>query len=81
MDIEQWLVENDLARFTKLFADNEIDYDVLDELAEADLTDIGIPLGARKKILKAIRTTSGGPAVKSGTGGVASGAPTISIIA
>ena len=62
-DIDQWLDELGLARYQALFAENELDLDVLPELSEGDLKDLGIPLGPRKKLLKAIAALSESPQV------------------
>jgi class 3 adenylate cyclase/predicted ATPase len=54
-DIHSWLAEQGFAKYAELFASNEIDLDVLPELTDADLKDIGIiALGDRKRLLKAI---------------------------
>ena len=51
--IEQWLEGLGLSKYADLFAENEIGLDILPDLTEADLKDIGIPLGDRKRLLKA----------------------------
>ena len=53
-DIHEWLYELGLVHFIETFEANEIDAEVLPDLVEADLEKIGIPLGPRKKMLKAI---------------------------
>lgn len=53
-DIERWLQKIGLEDYIPVFASEEIDYEVLVELTDADLKEIGIPLGSRKKLLKAI---------------------------
>ena len=53
-DISIWLEGLGLGRYAPLFSENAIDPDVLLELTEPDLTSLGIVLGHRKKILKAI---------------------------
>lgn len=50
----RWLTRHGLARYEELFSDNAIGIDVLEELREADLAGLGIPLGDRKRILRAI---------------------------
>ena len=45
-------------RYETTFRDNEIDWEVLPELSEADLEKLGLPLGPRKKLLKAIAALS-----------------------
>jgi class 3 adenylate cyclase/tetratricopeptide (TPR) repeat protein len=54
VDIAAWLRELGLERYEPVFRDNEIDWEILPELTEADLEKLGIPLGPRKKLLKAI---------------------------
>jgi predicted ATPase/class 3 adenylate cyclase len=58
-DVPGWLADNGFERFTELFAENEIDGEVLVELTDQDLKDLGLPLGARKKLLKAIAALGG----------------------
>jgi class 3 adenylate cyclase/tetratricopeptide (TPR) repeat protein len=53
-DIAQWLDQLGLAQYAALFGENAVDLDVLPDLTEQDLKDLGIPLGHRKKLLKAI---------------------------
>lgn len=55
IDIEQWLRTLGLEGYASVFAEQQIDSDVLDELTDVDLRELGIPLGPRKKLLKAIR--------------------------
>jgi class 3 adenylate cyclase len=52
-DIGAWLSTLGLGQFADLFRNNLIDVDVLPDLSEADLETLGLPLGARKKIIKA----------------------------
>jgi class 3 adenylate cyclase/tetratricopeptide (TPR) repeat protein len=52
--IAQWIASLGLDKYAGAFADAEIDLDVLRDLTEADLERLGIPLGPRKKLLKAI---------------------------
>lgn len=54
-DLRQWLQHNGLAKYAAVLAENEVDLDVLPGLEEGDFEKIGIPLGARKKLLKPIR--------------------------
>ncbi len=52
--IAQWLERLGLGRYSDLFAEQQIDYEILPELAQEDFEKLGIPLGPRKKLLKAI---------------------------
>ena len=54
MDIGQWLNAIGLGQYEALFREHEIDAEVLPDLAEADLEKIGVPLGHRKRLMRAI---------------------------
>ena len=54
MDVAAWLRGLGLERYTTLLRDHAIDADVLPELSDADLEKLGIPLGHRKRLLRAI---------------------------
>ena len=54
MDVGAWLRGLGLGQYEGTFRDSEIEADVLPELTEADLEKLGLPLGPRKRILKAI---------------------------
>jgi class 3 adenylate cyclase len=58
MDVAAWLQDLGLGRYEGRFRDNEIEADVLRDLTEADLEKLGLPLGPRKRILKAIAKLS-----------------------
>jgi hypothetical protein len=60
--IREWLEALSLGQYTVIFADNEIDPEAFPFLTEEYLKDIGVSLGARRKILSAItRTASADP--------------------
>ncbi len=54
MNVAQWLTAIDLGQYEAVFREHEIDVGVLRDLVEADLEKIGVPLGHRKRLLKAI---------------------------
>src|SRR6516225_3996462 len=54
MDLGGWLRSLGLEQYEAAFRENEIDDTVLHDLTEDHLREIGIPLGARLKLLKAI---------------------------
>ena len=60
MNIGGWLRNLGLERYEPLFIENAIDSDVLAELTEGDLEKLGIPLGDRKRLIKAIRAMLAG---------------------
>lgn len=53
-DVTAWLEQLGLGKYAATFAKNEIDLDILPELSDDDLKDIGLPLGPRRKIQIAI---------------------------
>jgi class 3 adenylate cyclase/tetratricopeptide (TPR) repeat protein len=52
--IADWLEKLGLAEYAQRFADNAIDFSVIRDLTEQDLKDLGVLLGHRRKILRAI---------------------------
>ena len=57
MDVGGWLRRVGLGQYEGAFVKNAIGSDVLPELTEADLEKLEIPLGDRKRLIKAIRAT------------------------
>ena len=53
-DVAKWLEELGLGEYAATFADNAIDEDVLSDLTDVDLEKVGVKLGHRKRLLKAI---------------------------
>jgi class 3 adenylate cyclase/predicted ATPase len=60
MDVGSWLRSLGLGKYEQAFIANAIDSDVLPELTEIDLEKLGIPLGDRKRLMKAIRAMAVG---------------------
>ena len=56
MDIGGWLRSLGLGQYEATFRESEIDADILLELTDQDLEKLGVPLGHRKRLLKAIGT-------------------------
>src|SRR5262245_4320711 len=54
MDIAAWLRGLGLEEYEPAFRDNRVDAEVLPDLTEAHLASLGLPLGPRLKLLKAI---------------------------
>jgi class 3 adenylate cyclase/predicted ATPase len=59
-DLRDWLKELGLEQLAGVLADNDIDLDILPDLTEADFENLGISLGHRRKLLKAIAVRQGG---------------------
>jgi hypothetical protein len=55
MELGGWLRSLGLEKYEALLRDNEIDEVVLHKLTEDHLPELGVPLGARLKLLEAIR--------------------------
>ena len=53
--IEEWLEALGMSAYAQRFLENRIDISVLGDLNDQDLRELGIVLGDRKKILRAIR--------------------------
>ena len=60
MDVGGWLRNLGLGQYESAFIKNAIDTDVLPELTEGDLEKLGVPLGDRKRLIKAIKAMAGG---------------------
>ena len=54
MNVGSWLQSLGLGQYEAAFRDNAVDAEVLFELSDSDLTQLGVLLGHRKRLLKAI---------------------------
>ena len=52
--IAEWLASIGLGEYSQCFAENAIDLSVVPDLTEQDLKDLGVFLGHRRKMLRAI---------------------------
>src|SRR5262244_1866895 len=57
--IAEWLASIGLSEYAQRFADNGIDLSVIRDLTEQDLKDLGVLLGHRRRILRAIAELNG----------------------
>ncbi len=57
-EIAQWLEGLGLGQYAGAFAENTIDFDVLPRLSDADLKDLGLTLGDRRRLQTAIEALS-----------------------
>src|SRR5512136_53180 len=53
-DLAEWLGRHGLGQYAQTFAENNIEYSVLPDLTEDDLEKLGVSLGHRKILLRAI---------------------------
>src|SRR5271169_1225586 len=57
--IADWLKTLGMSEYAERFAENRIDFPVLRELTDQDLKDLGVVLGDRRKMLRAIADIDG----------------------
>jgi class 3 adenylate cyclase/predicted ATPase len=82
-EAKNWLEGIGLGQYAEIFARNRVDLDVLHDLTEADLAELGLPLGDRKRLLRA-RASLIDPASLVGLAGAApslAGSPRASVAA
>ena len=58
--IADWLEKLGMSEYAQRFAENRIDFSVLPDLTDQDLKDLGVVLGDRRKMLRAIGKLAGG---------------------
>ena len=54
IELGAWLKAQGLEQYSRIFADNDIDFDVLVDLSDGDLEKLGLSLGHRRKLLRAL---------------------------
>ena len=62
VDVSRWLAEQGLGHHAEVFAENGIGDDVLRDLTDSDLKELGLNLGDRKRLLRAIGALNAGSA-------------------
>jgi FAD/FMN-containing dehydrogenase len=62
LDIGAWLCSLGLQQYEPVFRENAVDVETLPQLTEADLEKLGVLLGHRKRILRAVATLQSAPA-------------------
>src|SRR5262249_9852034 len=60
--IAEWLEKLGMSEYAQRFAENRIDFSVLADLTDQDLEKLGVVLGDRRKMLRAIAAMAGVPA-------------------
>ena len=60
--IADWLEKLGMSEYAQCFAENRIDLSVLRDLTDQDLKDLGVILGDRRKMLRAIGELAGAAA-------------------
>ena len=57
MGVGEWLRNLGLGQYEPAFVESAVDFDVLPELTEDDLEKLGVRLGDRKRLIRAIKAT------------------------
>jgi hypothetical protein len=53
-EVADWLEELGMSEYAQRFSENDIDFEVLGELTDADFDRLGVSIGHRRKLLKAL---------------------------
>ena len=53
-EISDWLEKLGMSEYAQRFAENDIDIEVLGELTDTDFDRLGVSIGHRRKLLKAL---------------------------
>ena len=80
-EIEDWLRKLGLSEYAQRFADNGIDLSVLPDLTDQDLEKLGVLLGHRRKMLRAIANLDATSAATSPAAALAPASPPTPAIA
>ena len=60
-DLANWLAGIGLGKYARAFAEQEIDLDLLPLLTEADVRELGLPIGPRRRLMRALAGLRGQP--------------------
>ena len=71
-NLKRWLAGIGLGQYSDLFAEHRLDLDVMSDLTEADLVALGVPLGDRKRLQRAISSLPASDATETPTAAVRS---------
>jgi class 3 adenylate cyclase len=65
-ELREWLRRNGFEQYTAAFEANDIGLDILPDLSESDLERLGVSLGNRRRLLKALSARSAGAMTSKG---------------
>jgi hypothetical protein len=66
-ELRDWLKQHGLAALAAVLAENDIDLDILPDLTDQDIERLGLSLGQRRRLLKAIATLAADSAALAAT--------------
>ncbi|WP_299047385.1 adenylate/guanylate cyclase domain-containing protein [uncultured Tateyamaria sp.] len=67
-ELDEWLQSHDLADYSEVFAKQDVRFNDLPHLTEGDLKELGMPIGARRRLLVAIAKLDAEPPQAKATG-------------
>lgn len=70
-EFDRWLESAGLHQYAALLAEHRVDFDVLPDLTDEDLRGLGLPLGDRKRLLRAAASVRAAPATEAPASAVA----------
>ena len=70
MTIADWLNSLQLSEYAERFIENRIDVSILRYLTDQDLKDMGVVLGDRRRMLRAIAEREGGESSRPSAGAI-----------
>jgi class 3 adenylate cyclase/tetratricopeptide (TPR) repeat protein len=70
--LRQWLETIGLGQYAEIFAANDVDFDLLPELSDGDLKELGLSLGHRRRLQRALAEALAGAAAPSSQSQLAS---------
>jgi len=73
--IADWLKKFGTSEYAERFAENDIEIDIIPQLTDHDLERLGVSLGHRRRVLRAIRELAGSPQAAGQTAAAVSPAP------
>jgi len=79
--IADWLKKLGMSEYAQRFAENRIDVSVLPDLTDQDLKDLGVVLGDRRKMLRAIAALDGAPPAAAESASVMPAVPSVTAAA
>src|ERR1700748_569064 len=62
-ELRDWLCRHGFEQYVEIFEANDIDLDILPELSERDLEQLGVSLGNRRRLRKALAERDSAPAL------------------
>jgi class 3 adenylate cyclase/tetratricopeptide (TPR) repeat protein len=81
MTVGEWLQSLGLSQYEALFRERQIEMDVLPDLTEADLKGLGVALGSRKRLMKAIADLESADPSRGTSGSKAAAATAVDAVA